>query len=72
MPIQSLIKRISQLFPKPPIHTKREMKDRERAIISRYAQGNASLQIGRYITTKEIEQRKEELSSYDFLPKVRS
>lgn len=43
------------LFPKPPLHTEEERKDRERKIVARYAQGNISLHLGKYLTKKEIE-----------------
>jgi len=60
------LKNVIKLFPKPPIHTKKEKKLRERKIVCRYAQGNTSLQIGKYTTSKEIEMRKAKLSSHTF------
>jgi hypothetical protein len=57
---------LAKLFPKPPIRTKERKKEREREIVSRYGRGNASLQLGMYITEEEIKQKKENLASYHF------
>lgn len=69
MKLMTLIKNIDELFPRPPVHTKQERKARERKIVARYAQGNVSLHLGKYITRDEIEKRKAKLSSYRFSPK---
>lgn len=66
MNLKEIINRISILFPKPPAHTEDEKKERERRIVARYAQGNISLQLGKYLTEKDIERRKAKLSSYRF------
>ena len=57
---------ISSLLPKVPIHTEEEEKEREKKIVARYARGNISLQLGRYITTKDVEKRIDHLASYKF------
>ena len=69
MKLTALIKNIDVLFPKPPVHTEEERKARERKIVARYAQGNISLHLGKYLTKKEIEDRKTKLFLYRFLPK---
>ncbi len=69
MKLTVLIKNINNLFPKPPVHPPNEKKYREKRIVTRYAQGNISVHLGKYITGNEIEKRKAKLSSYHFLPK---
>ncbi len=72
MKLPTKLSDIVSLFPKPPVHSEGEEKERERKNVSRYAQGNISLQLGKYITTKEIEQRNANLSSDTFLSKGRN
>jgi len=66
MKLLNFIGALGKLFPKPPIHSKERKKEIEREIVSRYGRGNASLQLGMYITEEEIEQKKKNLSSYHF------
>lgn len=66
MKLTALIKNLDKLFPKPVVHTEEEEKAREKKIVARYAQGNISLHLGKYITPEEIEKRKSKLSSYRF------
>ena len=58
------IKSIFRLFPKPPVHTKKEQRDLDCKIVARYAQGNTSLQFGKYITDEDAEDRKKRVTSY--------
>ncbi len=67
MKLINLISRINRLFPRPPVHTEQERKARERRIILRYARGQPSLYLGRYILTEDIEKRKAKLGIYNFL-----
>jgi hypothetical protein len=66
MGLIDLVKYINNMFPKPPVHTEEEMRNIEKEIVSRYAQGNISLHLGKYVTTKEIARRKAELANYQF------
>jgi hypothetical protein len=42
------------------------MKVDTRAIIAKQSMGNASLQLGKYITEKDIDARREDVCNYDF------
>ena len=64
-----MIKQINYMFPAPPVHTEKEQRNREQKIVSRYATGNLSLQRGLYITRKDIERRKSDLITYNFVSK---
>lgn len=66
MKFWSYIKSIRNLFPKPPVHTKRELRELESSIVARYAQGNTSLQAGDYITYEDAEDRKKRVTSYSY------
>jgi hypothetical protein len=57
---------LAKLFPKPPKENKETEKEIERDIVSKYGQGNASLQLGLYITEEEIKEQKADLMSYRF------
>lgn len=57
---------INKLFPKPVVHTEAEDKLLEKNIVKRYATGSIALSLGRYVTGKEIKQRRDEITSYRF------
>ncbi len=61
-----IIYQVNVLFPKPPVYTEEKRRVREREIVSRYANGQISLHLGKYITTEEIEKRKKDLASWCF------
>ena len=64
------LKNIDKMFPSPPYHNKEEERARVKKIVSRFATGDISLQQGRYLTQADIEQKKDSLSSYDFMARV--
>lgn len=37
-----------------------------RHLVSRYARGNVSLQLGKYVTAQDVDQRRRDLQSYRF------
>jgi len=69
MNLINLLKQINRMFPAPPYHTEEEERTRVKKIVSRFAQGNVYLQLGRYLSGKEVEQRKSRLASYNFMPR---
>jgi len=68
MNLIDLVKQVNRMFPDPPVYTKEVQREKEKRLVARYATGNISLQNGRYITRKDVEQRISSLTEY-FLPK---
>ena len=66
MNIKEFLYHIGLYVPKPPVHTEEEMRESARSIVSRYAQGNISLQQGKYLTDKDIKKRMDKLATYNF------
>ena len=59
------LNQLSVLFPKPPIHTKKEIRERRRGIVSYiggYSDGNSSLYGSKYITSEDIDKMRQELA----------
>lgn len=60
------IKYLMELFPKPPVHTEQEQREKEASIVSIFATGNISLQTGRYLTEADIDKKRKEIISHHF------
>ena len=68
--LKDFIQVLSVSFPKSPIHTEEERKERIRGIVSYVGglfDGNSYFFRGKYITSEDIEKRKEELRGYNFM-----
>jgi hypothetical protein len=62
----SLLQVVNALFPKVPVHSKEEERRKEAEIVSLYANGELSLCQGKYLTTEDIKQRRDNLAKYKF------
>jgi len=65
--LKDIVYQFKVLFPKAPKHTKEEEKERERKLVSRFGWDESSLYRGKYLTSEEIEKRREALLGYSFL-----
>ena len=66
MDLNNWVYKIKKFFPVPIKTTTRTQDAIAKSIVSQYAQGNVSLYLGRYTTSKEIEKRKAALANYRF------
>ncbi|MEN7982220.1 MAG: hypothetical protein ABFQ65_02145 [Nanoarchaeota archaeon] len=66
MGLINLPQAINELFPKVPIHSEKEKRKQEAKIVSLYSNGQISLYLGKYNTTKDIKKRRENLAKYKF------
>lgn len=48
--------------PKPPVHTDGEQRAVISKIVARYSVGNASLQLGRFVTKSDIDRKKRQVT----------
>lgn len=69
-----IMRRLQLLWclPKPPQDTEERLSQMRRWIVMRKSRGSVRLMNAQYVTREELNQKKQELRSHDFLEEVRS
>ena len=66
MDVKDILYQFNVLFPKAPVHTEEERREREKRLVLKYLHRDGEM-VDNYVTTEDIEKRKEELRGYNFL-----
>ena len=58
--------KLALLSPSLPENPEKAMRESDRRIVRRFARGNIRLQMGKFSTRKDLDERRRQAKSYDF------